>query len=312
MPKFSVIIPLYNKEAHIINTLKSVLNQTFTDYEIIVVNDGSTDNSFQLVSELKHKNLFVFNNNKQGVSQARNFAMLQAKGEYFSFLDADDLWHQDHLMNTLNLITKFPNCGLYSTNYTFNYGNKFSTKNSFPTLPLEKNWEGIVPDFFSASMMSRIACTIVATIPKSIITTIGFFNTEYTSGQDTDYWSRIALKYPVAFTKKISASINVQADNRISNLNPKKRVFMKFEHFKDEEKNNISFKKFNDMLRSELAIKHKIAGDINTYNYYKKDIDFKNVSLSKKLLFYMPSIILLKLWQLKQWLKTKKVDFYIP
>jgi len=308
MPKFSVIIPLYNKESHILDTLTSVFNQLFTDYEVIIVNDGSTDNSWNKIKHLKNPKLRVFNNEKQGVSQARNFAMQQAKGDYFAFLDADDLWKNNHLQDLFELTLDHPNCGLYCTNYTYDYGNDFIVKPIFPSLPKNNDWKGIVSDFFLASLKYRIATTISVAIPKKIINSIGFFDTNFTSGQDTDYWTRIALLHPVAFTKKTSAVINIAADNRISNTHPSKREFMTFEKFSEDEKTNTSLKKFNDMYRAELAIKHKIVSDFKTADFYTSDIDYNNINWKQIILLKLPSIILKPLWIFKQWLKTKKID----
>jgi len=311
MPFFSVIIPLYNKDAHILDTLKSVYDQSFSDYEIIIVNDGSTDNSWEKIKDIENSKLIIFNNENQGVSQARNFAMKQAKGDYFAFLDADDFWGNSHLQDLFNLIQAYPNCGLYCTNYAFDYGNNFIIPPKFADLPADHNWSGIVSDFFLASLKFRIATTISVAIPKEVIRTIGLFDTNFTSGQDTDYWTRIALHYQVSFVKKRSAIINVSADNRISNTHASKRRFMTFEKFSEEEKKNTSLKKFNDMQRAELAIKHKIVGDTKTADFYKSDIDYGNINWKKKLLLKLPTSILIPLWKFKQWLKTKKIDSYI-
>ena len=308
MPSFSVIIPLYNKESHILDTLTSVFNQCYTDYEIIVVNDGSTDNSWNKVEYLKNPKLRIYNQEKLGVSQARNFAMQQAQGEYFAFLDADDLWEENHLQDLFQLTLDHPNCGLYCTNYTYDYGSGFIVKPIFPTLPKNNNWKGIVSDFFSASIKFRIATTISVAIPKDIINSVGLFDTNFTSGQDTDYWTRIALIHPVAFTKQTSAVINIDADNRISNTHPSKRKFMTFEKFLEDEKTNTSLKKFNDMYRAELAIKHKIVGELKTASFYTSDIDYNNINWKQVLLLKLPSFVLKPLWDFKQWLKAMKID----
>lgn len=310
MPFFSVIIPLYNKESHIISTVNSVLNQTFTDYEIIVVNDGSTDNGLNKVLSLKHEKIIVFNNKNNGVSKARNFAMEKANGDYFAFLDADDFWKKNHLSNLFKLITDFPKCGLYSTNYAFDYGDNYLVKTQFPTLPKSKNWRGIVPNYFINSLVNRIAWTSAVVIPKQIFNAIGGFDINFSSGQDTDYWTRIALNYNVAFTKEVSVLYNLKAENRISNIAPSNRSFMTFEKFKDEEKTNPSLKIYNDMYRAELAIKHKIVNNTTTYKYYKSEIDYNNINWKKNLLIKLPSFILKPLWVLKQWLKTKKIEIY--
>ncbi len=307
---FSIIIPLYNKEAHIVATLNSVFAQTFSNYEIVIVNDGSTDNGFEVVSEIKDNRIQLFNTKNQGVSAARNFAMQHAKGDYYAFLDADDVWLPNHLSELNKLTTHYPDCGMYCSNYEFDYGN-FKTHPKFPTLPKGKNWSGIVEDYFLASMVNRINTTPSTAIPKSIITDIGMFDTHFTSGQDTDYWTRIALKYPVAFTKKQTVSIKVYANNRISDTNPSKRKFMNLDNFLDEEKTNISLKKYNDMYRAELALKHRTVGDYKTCNLYLKNMDYNNINTTSKVLLQLPSFILKPLWILKQWLKTKKIDFYI-
>src|SRR4051812_32162135 len=97
MAFFSVIIPLYNKANYIENTIKSVLNQTFTDFEIIVVNDESTDESETIVLGFNDKRIQLFNQKNQGVSVARNHGIEKAKGKLVAFLDADDYWFHNHL-----------------------------------------------------------------------------------------------------------------------------------------------------------------------------------------------------------------------
>jgi glycosyltransferase involved in cell wall biosynthesis len=312
MPFFSIIIPLYNKGAHIISTLESVNNQSYTDYEIILINDGSTDNGMQKVNTLKNPKLKIYNRTNQGVSQARNFAMQEASGRYLAFLDADDLWHEHHLKDLHKLIQSYPNCGLYATNYIFDYGNDFMVKPYFPTLPKESNWSGVISDYFLASLKYRIAWTSAIAIPRDTLNTIGFFDESITlgAGEDTDYWTRIALENFVAFTKNISVTYNISANNRISNISTKKRKFMKLDKFYEEEKTNLSLKKFNDMCRAELAIKHKIIGDSDQYNFYIANLNLNNIGWKKRLLINFPGATLRFLWKFKQWLKANKIDIH--
>jgi len=89
---FSVVIPLYNKERSVKNTIESVLNQTFQDFEVIVVNDGSTDNSLEVVKSFNDERIRIINQKNSGVSSARNRGIKEAKYEWIAFLDADDLW----------------------------------------------------------------------------------------------------------------------------------------------------------------------------------------------------------------------------
>ena len=94
MRRCSVIIPLYNKVADILATVQSVLEQSFSDFELIVVNDGSTDGSEQVIKELieDHSNVRLVNQENQGVSAARNRGILEASGEYVALIDGDDIW----------------------------------------------------------------------------------------------------------------------------------------------------------------------------------------------------------------------------
>src|SRR6056300_1045134 len=102
MPYFSVVIPLYNKEKFIEDTLKSVLNQTFNDFEVIIVNDGSSDNSLSIVEQFKSEKIRLFTNKNRGLSYTRNFGIKKAKSQYIGFLDADDLWENDFLETVYN------------------------------------------------------------------------------------------------------------------------------------------------------------------------------------------------------------------
>uniref|UniRef100_A0A4W5LYG6 Glycosyltransferase 2-like domain-containing protein n=1 Tax=Hucho hucho TaxID=62062 RepID=A0A4W5LYG6_9TELE len=97
MSFFSVIIPLYNKECFIENTLKSVLSQTFTAFEVIIINDGSTDKSEEKALQFKDSRIRYYSKENGGVSTARNFGIDKAKSVYITFIDADDYWYPTFL-----------------------------------------------------------------------------------------------------------------------------------------------------------------------------------------------------------------------
>ena len=94
MPKFSIIIPVYNVEKYIKKCLDSVVNQTVKDYEVILINDGSTDNSMEIAKKYSFK---IINQKNQGQSAARNHGIKEAKGDYIVFLDSDDTIEKDYL-----------------------------------------------------------------------------------------------------------------------------------------------------------------------------------------------------------------------
>lgn len=312
MPLFSVIIPLFNKENFIETTLKSALNQTFSDFEILIINDGSTDKSEEKVLNFNDNRIRYFSKENEGVSATRNFGIEKANGEIIAFLDADDYWYPNHLENLFQLYNQFPECGLYCTNYERFYNTNKIVKPFFVAIP-EFPWKGIVKDFFKSSYIDRIAWTSAVAIPKIVFNKVGCFDTKITlgAGEDTHLWLRIALKYKVALDTEISSRHVLDAENRISLSNTLKRKFAKFDEFKEEEKTNLSLKKYLDLYRLEFAIKHKLAGDLTTFNYYIENIDRKNIPFKTKILISLPVSILQKLFSIKKYLERKNILFSV-
>jgi glycosyltransferase involved in cell wall biosynthesis len=300
-PFFSIIIPLYNKEKAIEKTLKSVFHQSFTDYEVLVINDGSTDESEVKVKCFSDERLRLISTENKGVSQARNLGIKLAKGKLIAFLDADDYWFTTHLESLYQLHQNFPEAGLLATNYQFYYSEKKIIQPIFDELPTKK-WYGIVPDFFYSSMKFRIAWTSAVAVPKIVLDDVGNFDETITlgAGEDTDLWIRIALKYPVAFDHEVSAYYQMETENRISLRKTLERKFSKLDKFSNEEQSNISLKKYLDLYRSEFALKHKLAGDLTGFQFYRNGIDHHNLHWKTKFLFLLPVDILQILYLFKK------------
>ena len=113
--KFSVVIPLYNKEAFIRRCVDSVLLQTFSEFELIIVDDGSTDKSLSVVKLISDKRIRIVSQSNQGVGLARNRGVEESKAGWVAFLDADDLWTRDHLRELCKVIEMFEDVGIAST-----------------------------------------------------------------------------------------------------------------------------------------------------------------------------------------------------
>lgn len=112
----SVVIPLYNKEHTIVSTLNTVINQTYKDFEIIIVNDGSTDNGVEVIQQhFSDQRIRIINQKNSGVSAARNRGVIESKGEWIAFLDGDDQWHSEYLSFVNQAIIKYPQCGMICT-----------------------------------------------------------------------------------------------------------------------------------------------------------------------------------------------------
>ena len=284
-PYFSIIIPVYNKENHIKATLESVLNQTFKDFEIIIVNDGSTDNSENKISQISDKRIHLHSIKNHGVSYARNYGISKATSDLIVFLDADDLWKPFHLEDLKSLYETFPNCGLYCKAYLKKHNN-VELVSKYNSIPKTKDWMGIVTDYFEASTINALAWTSAVMVPKKILDEIGVFDEKITlgAGEDTDLWIRIALKHQVAFYNKVSAIHNLVSDNRISHSDTNLRQFINLDKYETFAQFNISLKKYLDLNRYAIALQYKLVGNLEMNNHYLNQIDKKNLNWKQRLL----------------------------
>lgn len=306
MAFISVIIPLYNKEQFIKATLLSVLNQTFTDFEVLLINDGSTDSSVDIVSSLDNKRIRLYSTENKGVSHARNYGVSKSTSDLIAFLDADDLWEFNHLENLHNLYTSFPKCGLYATAYykRFFNGKKMNTHFN----GVSKDHFGVIDDYFLASTKDSIAWTSAVMIPKKTFMSIGGFDEEMRSGQDTDLWVRIALKHKVAFSAVASAhKIILDPQLHLSYSSNRVDRMKLFENYKDEDTSNTSFKKYMDLNRFSVAIERKAAGDFNSYRQLKKEIDLTNLTRIQRVLLNTPSLLICLLKQFQNTLLRSNI-----
>lgn len=301
MSFFSIIIPLYNKENEIEKTLQSVFNQIFTDYEVIVINDGSTDKSEQKVNLFSDERLRLITTKNQGVAHARNLGISEAKGQLIAFLDADDYWFPMHLESLYQLNQNFPEAGLLATNYQFYYSDKKRITPIFEGIPTEK-WSGIVPDFFKSSMKYRLVCSSTVAIKRVVFDEIGNFK-NYNAGEDNEMWLRIAIHYPVAFNNQVGVYYCMNTANKISELDTKKKHFPLLNEFLDLEKKSTTLKKYLDLLRSEFALKKKLSGETELYHFYYNQLNPKNLHWKTRVLLQLPTVVLKILFYIK---KTSK------
>ncbi|MDA9576126.1 glycosyltransferase [Flavobacteriaceae bacterium] len=305
MPVFSIIIPLYNKEKYIQNTIESALHQTFTDFEIIVVNDGSTDSSLAIVEQIEDSRIKIFSTKNGGVSKARNYGIEKAQSDLIAFLDADDLWEENHLESLYKLWKKYPNCGLYASGYSKKFDNSRPIKAVFAGL---ENFFGVVEDFFKSSTVDCVAWTSAIMIPAYIFKKTGYFNDSLKSGQDTDLWIRIALKEKVAFNSKITAlKVTYRKENHLSNSKFVIDRLKIFEYFKQDENKNSSLKKYLDLSRFSMAIDRKINDDNKNYKHLLCEIEKKNLNFKQRLLIKLPKRLLITIKEIQFWLIKRNI-----
>uniref|UniRef100_UPI004049235E glycosyltransferase family 2 protein n=1 Tax=Flavobacterium sp. TaxID=239 RepID=UPI004049235E len=305
----SVIIPLYNKDFSISKTLNSVLKQTFINYEIIIVNDGSTDNSFNVVSQFSDDRIKLFQQENKGAAAARNFGIEKSNGNLIAFLDADDYWFPNHLKEIVKLYEDFPNCGIYCSRYTMKITKNLILKIDYGT-NLKNNYRGEILDIFKASMRYRVALTSALVIPKKIFTTDFMFNTEVSSGQDLELFTKIAIQNKVAITNKTTVEYNFSLENQLSKTPITKKKLLNLSQFKKDEKNNLSLRKYLDLYRTEYALQFRIAGNITKSKMYLKDITTQ-IPIKTKILLLTPIFILPILLKIKHFFKKKGIDFSV-
>lgn len=197
---FSVVIPLYNKRPYIRRAVESVLRQKFAKFELIVVDDGSTDNGAAELVDLLDPRLKLVQQRNQGEGAARNAGLAHASGDWIAFLDADDAWMPSHLEELRRIAIAHPNAGLISTTCIESVG---------PTLPVASEVAATAVtirevDYFleAARRIGFINATSTA-VRSDVAASIGGFSTRRT-GADLEYWVKIALIHPVAVSSRIT------------------------------------------------------------------------------------------------------------
>ncbi|MDD3597081.1 glycosyltransferase family 2 protein [Sulfuricurvum sp.] len=205
---FSIVIPLYNKEAYIVPTLKSVLAQTYQDFEIIVINDGSSDGSVQAASSLHDSRIRIITQPNGGVSSARNRGITEAHHELIAFLDADDFWDPDYLSSVFELYRQYPDCAVYAHNYRIMKTESFYHTPIIRGLP-ENFDRGIVINYFQiAAQSDPLLCSSTIVIKRAALNEIGKFPVGIRAGEDLLTWATLASRFDIAYTIRPKVTIN--------------------------------------------------------------------------------------------------------
>lgn len=310
---FSVIIPLYNKAPYVEKAIQSILSQTYREFEIIVVNDGSVDNSLEVVRKIDFGKVehTIIDQENAGVSTARNNGVKQTKCDYIAFLDADDWWKPTFLEEMRCLIEKYPQASIYGSGY---YLVKNGKKRIAP-IGVEADFNGGIINY--CQVYAKTLCmpiwTGAAVIPKSIFEEQNGFKPHLRLGEDFDLWIRIALKYPVAFVNKQLAYYNQDIDVedravvRGKIYEPNTHFIFNLDFLKQEEEQNQDLKYLLDKLRLYTLFRYRLQ---NTYKKeWKREIekvDFSKQSFSVKMNYKLPRLGIVFLNNVKIFLSKLK------
>ncbi|HVZ82392.1 MAG TPA: glycosyltransferase family A protein [Terracidiphilus sp.] len=208
-PKISVVIPLYNKQDEIERCLRSALAQTFADFEVLVVDDGSTDASAAKASSFTDPRVRLIRQANGGVARARNRAIEEAEAELIAFLDADDEWLPEYLENLMRLAEAAPQAGVYFAAYWIDRGNGMRRRVRLAQRFVQAN--GLVKDYFAAPDGAMTLPTAAAVRREAVLAAGGF---RQMFGEDVDLFLRLAAMYPVAYSSRAAAVWHVDAGNR--------------------------------------------------------------------------------------------------
>lgn len=259
MPKFSVIVPLYNKERYVRKALESVVAQNYRDFELIIVDDGSTDNSADVVRELVIGNSKLVNDqfrlisqSNAGVAAARNNGVAASHGEYVCFLDADDWWEPTFLEEMDKLIKEYPDAGIYASNYIY-----YKPGKTHVALNLSRGYINY-PEAYAKNLVMPVT-SITTCMPRRVFDEMGGFPLGIKLGEDFILWAKTALYYPIAFCEKPLAYYNndIPASMRATRNLHKPEHHMLF-NMQDIEKSAIS-SQYSEIWKA-LLDKLRISG----------------------------------------------------
>ncbi|MBW4427332.1 MAG: glycosyltransferase [Nostoc desertorum CM1-VF14] len=211
LPKISVIIPAYNSEKTIGHTIQSVLNQTFTDLELIVINDGSQDLTLKIVTQIKDPRIKVFSYSNAGGNISRNRGLQRAVGEFVSFLDADDLWTPDKLQSQLKALQENATAQVaYSWTDYINTNDEFIL--SGKRVNVNGNvYENLLLNNFLENGSNPLIC-------RKALIKLGGFDESLSAAQDWDMWLRLASKFDFICVPSVQILYRISANSVSCNL----------------------------------------------------------------------------------------------
>lgn len=277
---FSIVVPLYNKAYSVERCINSILSQTNQNFEIIIVNDGSTDNSIDIVNqnyttEISTGTIKIIDQVNQGVSITRNEGVKASTAQFVCFLDADDEWLPDFLETMAKLIQDYPMASLYTLAYYKQIGKGDLIKSK---RGLSNNHRGYVNDFFKASAKGNVVHTSTSCVLKSKFNELGGFPAGIVAGEDLYLWIQFALNNKVACEESFLSIVHIQKDSsRVARRNSVPYPLVYFSNNKHLIKNSLDRYLFTIFYKhfavSLLNLKFKEA--FLRFKYYSKIIAFK-------------------------------------
>lgn len=222
---FSIIIPMYNKANTIVTTVHSIIKQTYNHFELIIVDDGSNDESYEIVKKINDSHIKLYRQNNSGVSAARNYGVSLSNGNIICFLDADDEWKSDFLTTVNSLFESFPEAAMVCPSYVI----RLNGRELIPKWKsVDSTKDSLVTDFFEmASGSNWIMNSSCVAIKKEVLLKEEVIFPNEVVYEDFDLWIRIGSKYPVAHSNKICAVYNRSTPGNVRDTMNRKIIYSK-------------------------------------------------------------------------------------
>ena len=306
--RFSVIIPLYNKAPYVAKAIQSVLAQTFKDFELVIVDDGSKDDSAEIALKIieNHSNCRLICQENAGVSMARNNGVAVSQGDYLCFLDADDWWAPTFLEEMSKLNEDFPDAGIYGTNYIIVNETKHKTR--VAPIGVEDEFEKGYINYCQvyAKTLAMPLWTGAVSMPRRVFLEMRGFPKGIKLGEDFMLWIHIAMKYKVAFLNKPLAFYNQDVDvaNRGTNHlhNPKEHMLWNLSDLEPLEESNVDYKQLIDNLRTYSLLPYYLSTSYHEVARMELDkVNWGKQTSSLRRQYHQP------LWMLRSTLGIKKL-----
>ncbi len=307
MSFFTVIIPLYNKEKYIKNAIESVLNQTFTDFELVIIDDFSSDKSAAIASTFESENVqLIYHEKNCGLSASRNTGIKNANSNYITFLDADDLWKPTFLESIFQLIQNFPEARIFGTNYEEVWDAVIKNPcNGSEILAID--FKGYI-NFFKINVKQGIYNHGSVCFHKEVFEKVGYYNEDIGFSEDLDFNIRANYNFKLAYNNSVQMSYFMQTENQLTQSSLFNKTIPDFDSYENWAKTNSDLKKYLDFERYVLGKRLKKNNDLR-WKKMMATIDSRNLNWKQNILLKMPSFILnlidkLKLFLLKLGIKT--------
>lgn len=290
----SVIIPAFNAEKYILDAINSILSQTYQNYEIIVVNDGSTDNTEQIIKPYLNRIIYLYQDNK-GVAAARNTGIKASKGEYIAFLDSDDVWSPEKLSIQVKFLNDHPDFDLVYGDYGTFGENGVIDKNS----PLTRKFPRPDGYIFQDLLLRCLIFTATVMLQKKVLEETGLFDEQFSIGEDYDLWLRIAEKHKIGYIPEVVAMYRQHQESATHKPSyPDKpweiRVIEKALETFPEDAKKIPLNEFKKRLaRPYLELAYKSFYEANysaSRKYFRKYLSLSPFS-SRAIIYYLMSCI---------------------